>query len=280
MEEPQRSPSCLVNAYGIFVDPTNGDDTHRGTRALSVKTLPVALSKLKGRSRVYVCGGVLIERVRMSPAASLFSGFACGTWAYTGGRARFVPLDSGPALTIDGVGQPTTICDPELVAPRGTDASPSSTAAFLSASASITFRRVTLTAQSAARGANGLAGAPGTLVSSTPIPGTFNATKLGQTCTCSIGAATAGGDGEPFLANAVTRVGKDRAPAQAVVSLPGADGLGVDQFLDAHRGSDAPPGTDGAGADHLVDLMVETATPLVPSSGTDGSNGFVGQGGP
>jgi len=235
MEEPQKSPACVVDPYGIFVDPTNGDDTKPGTRALPVKTLTIALSKLKGRSRVYVCEGVLSERVRLAPAASLFGGFACGTWAYTGGRARFVPLEGGPALTVDGVGQPTTISDLEFVAPRGTDAASSSIAAFLSASASVTFRRVTLTAQSAARAANGLAVAPGTLVSSTPIPGNFNATKLGQVCTCSIGAVTAGGDGGLFLANAVTRVGKDGAPAQAVVTPPGADGLGVDQFLDAHR---------------------------------------------
>lgn len=280
MEEPQKSPACVVDAYGLFVDPTNGDDTKPGTKAAPVKTISAGLGKLNGRSRLYLCEGVLTDRLRLSPAASLYGGFACGTWSYTGARVRVVPLEVGAALTIDGAAQPAVLSDMEFVAAGGIESAPSSIAAIVSASANITFRRVVLTAQSGAPGASGLPGAAGALSASSPTPGTFNAAaRLGQICTCSTGAVTAGGNGGKAGPNAANRVATNGAPTQLVVTPDGADGLAVGPVTNAHAGSDAPPGENGKGADHLLDLTLGSPTPVVSAAGVDGLNGLVGQGG-
>jgi len=285
MEEPQKSPSCIVDPYGIFVDPTNGADTQLGTKAAPVKTILAALGKLKGRKRIYLCEGTLDEHVKLRTAVNLFGGFACQSWSYTAKHVRVAPHDVGYAIHIDEVAEPFVISDMDFAAAGGTTSSPSSISAFSYNTPSALFRRVTLTAQAGAKGADGVVGITGLLSSSTPIPGTPNAETApaavgstpmvfarGQACTCSIGGTTTGGDGGKL----VSRTGKNGLPAQVDPTPAGADGIGVVVNQPAHPGSHAPAGANGGGADRAGDISAEG---LFSTPGLDGMDGAVGQGG-
>ena len=290
MEEPQKSPNCVVDAYGIFVDPTSGDDTRLGTKGAPARTIAGALTKLRGRKRIYLCEGTLDEHVKLRTAVNLFGGFACKTWIFTGKHVSVAPHDVGYALHLDEVPEPFVISDVDFMAAAGVEAAPSSIAVFASKSPSGTLRRSSLTAKTGAKGANGAAGAPGTLASSTPLANTINGTApfallpkkpgLGQTCTCSNGGVSKGGDGGSPAAGVGT-TGKAGTPAQAVPSPAGADGAGTGgtnsaNNVEGHRGSDAPAAENGSAADRAYDLTPEG---LAPISAGDGSEGGPGQGG-
>lgn len=265
---PQTSTPCIADAFGIFVDPTGGDDMQPGTKAAPAKTLTGALGKLGGRRRVYVCDGVLDEHVKMTASADLYGGFACQTWAYTGTKSRVAPHDVGYALDVENIADPMIIADLSFTAIDGTDASPSSVAALVKASPMLTLRRVSLEAKSGFSRPTGATGAMGTTVAGSP----------GLPCTCSNGGTSKGGSGGPKGAiGAPSNPGGTGAPAQAVPTPAGADGAGVAAGSVGDRGSDAiGVATVGKGADHPYDLVGDD---LVAAPGGDGGEGFVAQGG-
>jgi hypothetical protein len=268
LSPPQTSPACIVDEFGIFVDPAGGDDAQPGSKAAPAKTIAGALGKLGGRRRVYLCDGALDEHVKLTVSADLYGGFACQTWAYTGTKTRVAPKDAGFALEIQSIADPVTIVDMAFSAVDGTDASPTSVAAFVKASPMVTLRRVALEAKN---GFSRSAGATGT-------PGTNNGGGPGLTCTCSNGGTSTGGPGGAKGAiGAPSNPGSAGGPAQGTPTPAGADGAGVASGSVGDRGSDANGvGGIGTGANHPYDVMGDM---LVAVPGGDGSDGPVGQGG-
>ena len=43
-QDPKDNPSCVNDAYGVFVDATNGSDSNDGTKAQPFKTIAKALA--------------------------------------------------------------------------------------------------------------------------------------------------------------------------------------------------------------------------------------------
>jgi hypothetical protein len=265
---PESSLPCVVDAFGIFVDPTGGDDAQPGTKAAPAKTIAGALGKLAGRARLYLCDGVLDEHVKLTAAVDLYGGFACKTWSYTGTKTRVAPRDAGFALEIRGVATAFVIADMDFSAVAGTAASPSSVAAFVKASPSIMLRRVALNAKNGLDRTTGTTGAMGTRLSGGPA----------LLCKCSNGGTSMGGLGGPKGAiGAPSNPGGPGGPAQAVPTPAGHDGAGVSSGSVGDTGSD-PNGmaAAGKGADHPYDVMAES---VVAASGGDGGDGPVAQGG-
>ena len=264
---PQTSPACVVDEFGIFVDPSAGVDGQAGTKAAPVKTVAAAISKLAGRQRIYLCDGVLDEHVKLTAAVDLYGGFTCDKWSYTGTKTRVAPHDVGPALEIRGVATALQIVDMDFTGVAGTDASSSSVAALVKASPNVTLRRVALSAKDGFVRSVGTAGLTGT-----------NGGGVGMLCTCSSGGMSTGGTGGAKGGNgAPSNPGNPGAPAQAVPTPTGADGSGAASGSVGIRGSDANGvAAVGAGAGHPFDLVGEA---LVAASGNDGSNGAVAQGG-
>ena len=290
--EPHLSLACVVDSYGVFVDSAAGADSSAGTQASPVKSIGGALRKLGARARIYVCEGTYDEHVKLTTATSIYGGFACGTWAYSGKRPRVAPSDSGFALQIDKVGSALVVEDMDFTAMPGTESASSSIAAFVTGSANLTLRRVSLTAQNGSKGKDGAAGDAGTLVTSSPTPGSRdgNASNsaggkatggAAQTCTCSTGAVTMGGSGGTIFpgGGVIPTAG---APAQVVAAPPGADGS-IGKFFafgtestPPKRGSDAPVPAWGLGAACNASIA---GGGLHLCAGGDGTDGPQGQGG-
>jgi hypothetical protein len=200
--DPKDAPKCVVSEFGVFADATAGSDTNPGTKDAPVKTLAAALSKLAGKARVYVCEGTYPEHLALSTPVSLYAGFACASWSYTGVKAKVAPADAGYALEVKGASGPVVLADLAFVAAPGTSASPSSIAAWVSDANAVTFRRCDLTAAQGFDGASGDDGAPGT--PDKPLDGvSANMTTPGalKTCTCSTGGTSSGGGGGAVLSD-------------------------------------------------------------------------------
>jgi hypothetical protein len=109
--DPKDAPKCVVSEFGVFVDATGGADANPGTKESPVKSIGAALGKLGNKQRVYVCEGTYAEHVKLTSAVSLYGGFACGAWSYSGGKAKIAPADVGYALQVDKVNDATLIED-------------------------------------------------------------------------------------------------------------------------------------------------------------------------
>lgn len=98
------------------------------------------MTKLGAKARVYVCEGTYAEHVKVTSAVSVYGGFACGSWSYTGTMASVAPTDVGYALEVSKVSNAVTFADVNLAAVvPGTAASPSSIAVLVSEAASVSF---------------------------------------------------------------------------------------------------------------------------------------------
>ena len=195
-KEPKESPACVDDGVGIFVDGARGDDGNAGTKGAPKKTVNAALSAVGGKPRVYVCAGEYVEAVKVTSGVSLYGGFACGAWTYTGNKAKVTSPAGGYALEIANVASAVTVADMALEAGPGSASTPSSVAVFAHGAAGVTFLRASLTAHAGAPGAQGDTGATG--IADKALDGdSANNTTPGalKTCTCSSGASTTGGNG-------------------------------------------------------------------------------------
>lgn len=282
--EPKDAPKCVVSELGVFVDATHGADTNAGTKEAPVKTIAGALGKLGAKSRVYVCEGTYAERVKLTSAVSLYGGFSCGGWGYSGTKPRVAPTDAGYALEVASVSSPTTVADVVFTAAAGTEASLSSIAGFVTNTTSLTLRRVELVAGAGFEGKTPSAGVTLGLLSSTPSAGTLNgnagSASIGgaaQLCTCVGGGTSTGGGGGNINSD-----GSPGETAQASVDPPGATGVGgtkaecLSPGTNGRSGSNAPAAAGAAGATTLGTL---TESGWAPSSGSNGNAGLPGQGG-
>jgi hypothetical protein len=282
--EPKDAPKCVVDEVGVFVDASGGDDTNPGTKAAPVKTLGAALGKLGNKPRLYVCAGTYDEHVKLSSAVSIYGGFACGAWSYSGAKAKVAPSTPGYALHVDKVSGAIAIADVAFAAVAGTEASPSSIAAFVNASPSVTLSRVELEAKAGAKGKDQPKGANGVLMTSTPTAGTLNGNNggatnggLAQLCTCVGGGTSKGGGGGSLNGD-----GNNGETAQATPDPPTATGAGQTSSdcnmgtNSARPGSNAPNAAAAEGAKRLGEL---TENGWQPEPGKNGAFGPAGQGG-
>jgi hypothetical protein len=265
--DPKDAPKCVVSEFGVFADATAGADTNPGTKDAPVKTLAAALSKLAGKARVYVCEGTYPEHLALSTPVSLYAGFACASWSYTGAKAKVAPADAGYALEVKGASGPVILADLDVTAKDADAPGESSVAAFVLNSTNVTLRRVTLTA------GNGMDGTDGTTAADfapTNAPdGTAGAAGGAATpnpsCLSSIGGAggkdgTTNGAAGVVAVNPVYPTGNNGAGGTAgpTCGIPAADGsyglagaagagAATPGTLDANgwKGTDGTPG--GAG---------------------------------
>jgi Protein of unknown function (DUF1565) len=266
--EPKDAPKCVVNAFGIFVDATNGSDGNAGTKEAPLKTIAAALAKTAGKPRLYVCDGTYPEHVKLASPVSIFAGFACGAWTPSGNKAAVAPLDHGFALHVDAVRAPVVLADLTFAAKDATSPGDSSIAVFVSAASSVTFRRVVA---SAGKAADGVDASPlADFAPATAPAGNTGAAGGAQTpnplCPSSIGGA-AGKNGATSGANGLVAI----APAFPVTST-GAGGTsgGTCSAGGGTNGSYGLAGAAGAGAASWGSL---SATGW---KGTDGSSGLTG----
>lgn len=280
LAEPKDAPKCVVSEFGVFVDGTGGADGNAGTRESPVKSIGAALGKLGNKNRIYVCSGTYAEHVKVTSAVSIYGGFACGGWSYTGEKAKVAPADAGYALEVSKVSSAVTIADVSLTAIAGTAASVSSIAALVSEASGVTLTRCELKAGAGFDGKKGDDGAPGMpdkalggLSANMSTPGGL------KTCSCSSGGMTSGGGG-----GAVASDGQNGGPTTPENPLGhnGKAGLGnqactgVGSTGGGNPGADAPNASD---ATPITTLGKLSATGWTPSSGTAGTSGTPGQGG-
>ena len=283
MADPKDSPACVVDGFGVFVDATSGADRNPGTKAQPVQTIGAALGKLGGKPRVYVCEGTYAESVKLTAAVSVYGGFACGGWTYSGTKAKVAPTAVGYALVIDKVSDVVMVEDVSFSALAGTDASPSSIAAFANGSPQVTLRRVELVAGKGFAGKSQAKAADGALMTAMPTAGTLNGNAgsssvggFAQLCTCVGGGTSKGGGGGNIGGD-----GNNGETAQTVVEPAGATGAGQTGTQCAvsgsgTRGSDAP---NAAAALRAMKSGVLTETGWAPELGQNGTAASAGQGG-
>ncbi len=284
--DPKDSPACVVDADGIFVDAA-GLDTNVGTKEAPVKSITKAVALAQGGvGRVYVCAGSYPETVTLTAAVSVYGGFACGTYAYSG----VLPVVTAPAgksaLSITGV-TGVTVEDMQFVSvdATGTDASGngnSSIAAFISSSTGVTIKRSTFKAGAGAAGAAG--STTGTTYSAPAQMGNKGTAGAGGAalgpfaCANSSGSTSSGKGGDPSSGGSGGTPGSADPPISPVFPT-GDDGAagGLNCGTEAaHGGSYGGSGAGGPAATVLGSLAAGTWT---PSAGTAGSVGGVGEGG-
>ena len=281
--EAKDAPKCVVNEYGVFVDAAGGNDANPGTKESPKKTIGAALTALGGKPRVYVCDGSYSGTIEMKGGVAVYGGFACGTWSYTGARPKVTANAAGDfALRIAGVSDAITIADVELIALAGTEAAPSSIAAFVSDSSKVTLKRVRLVAAAGAKGKDGTAGTTGvpTPADLNGNPGGAGAGGLGgaaKSCTCSSGGSSKGGKGGDPAVN-----GEAGEAAMATPDPPTATGEGSTAIDCANLGSGGRPGSNAPAAANAASpsvIATVDATGLKPTAGANGTAGIPGQGG-
>lgn len=113
--------------YGVFVVPNAAPDGD-GTRAKPFATIAAGLEGAIAQSkRVYVCAGTFNESVKVANGISMVGGLDCSkpTWPPSTERTRVISPTS-PAITADSISAATRIESFEIVAPDGTEQSPTS----------------------------------------------------------------------------------------------------------------------------------------------------------
>jgi hypothetical protein len=283
-KDPKDSAPCVADAYGLFVDASKlAGGT--GNKASPFNTIGAALAAAATatQKRIYVCEGTYAEAVSVTSAISLYGGWKCADWSYTGTKAKVVPAAVGYALSVANVAGALTLEDLEFDALPGTTAARSSVAAFVSATPSLTLSRVALAAGAGAPGGDGTAGVTGT-----PTPADLNGITGGaagsnanKVCTCSSGGSSTGGQGgtgavDPAgTGNDGLIVQVTPVPAgfigkgQSATRCAASDGVGI-------AGSAAPVGANAAAGASVGTL---DASGWHGTGGATGVSGTPGQGG-
>lgn len=284
--EPKDAPKCVVSDFGVFVDATGGADSNPGTRESPVKSLGAALGKLGGKSRVYVCEGTYAEKIDLTAAVSIYGGFACSGWSYSGTKAQFAAQTAGDyALRVKGIAGPITLADLEVTAAPGATGNPSSIAAFISESPAVVLRRLRLVAK---EGVQGAAGADATTGISAPVDLNGNNPEAGaagkggdlKICTCSSGGTSKGARGGDTTG--VNNNGSNGETAMASPSPATSDGSGQTSITCQMAGLPPRPGSNAPaakGAPSPASVGTVSVDGWKPTVGVAGDNGIPGQGG-
>jgi hypothetical protein len=268
--DPKDAPACVVDGFGVFVDATGGNDANAGTKASPVKTITAAIGKVGNKPRIYVCEGTYAEHVKLTSAVSLYGGFACGAWTYSGTKAKVQPAD-GAKPTLDVTSKNITIADFYLLGAE--QGAPNSVAVRVTDSTKIVFMRTRL------EGRAGVDGSPGVRVDFTAFPTQSDLNGIDAT-----GVAAGGERAVNCPGSQTTKGGKGGASGfdgdPGTPSLGGGAGGTVSQCQMSNTGGQ--PGTSGttpaaaAGAQKAGALIAGEWT---PEPGTAGTSGTPGQGG-
>lgn len=280
--EPKDAAPCVVSSYGVFVDASNGNDANDGKKDAPVRTISAALAKIGNKPRIYVCEGTYPEHVVLTRGISIYGGFACGSWTYSGTKPKVAPSDPGFSIHVSSASSSIVLADLELIAQPGAKAAPSSIALFVARSSDVTLRRLGIEARAGLPGENGETAKPAPVATSTSgsINGNTGTNTLGgleNVCTCSTGGTTTGARGGDT--GGVAPNGLSGTPAYA----PPVGGTGAGQTraaceaagAAAQPGSDAPPGAEAA----PPPLGMLDDKGWTEGSGEAGKNGTPGQGG-
>lgn len=149
-KEPKDSLPCLDDSIGVFVSPT-GSDSNDGTKAKPVATLGKALAIVANKPRIYVCEGTYAEDLTINKSVSMYGGFACSTWGYTGTKP--VVGKSSTPLRVSGVSVAMTLEDLDVRAASGASAGESSIGATI-LNSTVSFVRMKLAAGKGQPGAS------------------------------------------------------------------------------------------------------------------------------
>lgn len=153
----------ITEKFGVFVT-TTGTPTGEadGSRDKPYATIALGIENGKAKSkRIYVCQGTYKEVVTIQNTIQLIGGFDCtnGIWkkADAGAMTR-VEAPTSPAVIAEGITGATRVEGFEVIAPDGTDASPTSIGLRAKSSASLTFVSSKITAGRGRDGAPGVDG--------------------------------------------------------------------------------------------------------------------------
>jgi hypothetical protein len=277
--EPKDAPKCVVSEFGVFADARGGSDGNPGTKESPVKSLTAAVGKLGNKSRVYVCEGTYAEHVKLTTAVSLYGGFACGTWSYSGVKATVAPSDVGYALEVSSVSF-ATVSDVALEAMAGTAVSPSSIGALVNAS-TVSLVRVALKANVGHDGSDGASATnydAALAADDVKIAGHDALATVGgaeQVCAmlCTNNKPSTGGKGGMGTTSPTN--GDPGKPALA----GGAGGVAGVACAGAGSGSNGAAAATSADGQPATTPGALTSAGWTPSAGAAGTEGAPGQGG-
>ena len=277
--DPKDAPKCVDSGVGIFVDSSKSD-LNDGSRATPVATIghALALAKTKSVRRIYVCEGTYAEDVLLMQNTSIYGGFKCGDWSYTGNKP--VVGKTQLAMKLDGVNN-VVIEDLEADAKDADGTNRNSIGALINASTGVTLKRVKLTAGRGNDGTNGTASSNYTPVAQNDmsiagknasgiVGGAPHVCALCTDTKNSVGGAggtggsapSDGSDGSPNL-NGVNPIDGKKGHAKPSVDCTGHDG--------PNGGAGSPAGAPTA--------LATLTTSWTPANGAPGTNGGVAQGG-
>ena len=272
-KSPSLEPTCVVDEVGIFVSP-NGNFGASGTKADPVKTINEGVEKATAtkRTRVYVCEGTYAESISLTSAIGIYGGYDC-TFQYTKGKPQITSA-SGVGVAVRSVTDAVVVED-MIIKASSRQATPgdSAIAVLVLGSASVTLRRVELTAGAGQPGQKG--GSLSNYAGQAPQGGTGAATTGGSSpayvCldgTSSTGGHGANGDGAGFTSGT----------SKPVITNPNAGASLESTCMAGSVGQDgaATPATGGlAAAPGIVTMTGWDISKL----GDPASNGNPAQGG-
>jgi hypothetical protein len=277
---------CITNESGVFVSTTGNDEMGMGTMTSPFATITHALTKILGSTKsIFVCEGAYADQITVSVPVNIYGGLTCasGTWTYS---ASAVPVVTGSApnfaIEVNSVSGIVDIEDMNFSGMAGTSSSPSSIAAFVIGSPTVTMKRTALAADAGADGSSGAAGVTGTPTPAVLTGSDADASAPGAECsiTCSTGGVSTGGSGGTVATSGDGVAGTVAQSMSVPVTATGAGGTTAEctaTNTGGANGSAAYPATaaDGMGA------TVGTLDSLGwhPGSGQTGTNGSPGQGG-
>lgn len=271
--DPKDQPNCVDDSFAVFVDGASGNDQNPGTKSLPAKTIMAALTKLSGKKRVYICEGTYPEHVKLTTAASLVGGFACGAWTYSGTRSKIAPLDVGYVLDVVDVMEESSVHDLEIVAAPATAANVSSIAVRVARS-KVKLTRAKLVAQAGFKGADGAAG---TTPAMSPDGNPAVAAVAGaiRQCTCPSGEETSGGAG-----GGPNGMGAPGSPDLSMTPpIDGAGGAGATACDSGGAGHRGASGQDAMPAAAVPKLGLLDMDIWGPGNGATGVSAGPGEGG-
>ena len=274
---PSENVDPVVDACGVFVSISLGDDANAGSKAKPFKTLGAALAKAK-TERVYACGESFVEAISIVEHATLYGALDCTKgWAYD--AAKKTRLTADPDAIPLSISTATTSAEVSDFAVTAVDAmlDGGSSIAVLVAQAAASFTRCDVTA---GNGKAGLAGAAYQTSAQAGVVGkagkdacaadmSFGGTAVTSMCGNPDSISGAGGIGSPAAGGA----GSPGLPASA---SNGGAGEGAGACTPGTLGDVGGSGKPGVGPSGLGTLSTSGYTGI---GGTDGAPGSPGQGG-
>lgn len=285
----------ITEKFGVFVT-TTGTPTGEadGSRDRPYATIALGIENGKAKSkRIYVCQGTFKESITLLNQIQLIGGFDCtdGVWKKgDAGAMTRVESPTSPAMIADGLSGATRVQGFDVVAPDGTDATPTSIGLKAKATASLTIANSKITSgkgKDGSPGVNGVQLVLGAAAAGAPAEVerafiAFETVTLRKGANGGVGscAGEAGHDGEAGGkgGSGATMQTNAGATAWVVYTSPSPPFLVYNATNGDKTRTGAPgqPGADGASAASPGALTPDGFTPV---DGTPGGNGLPGHGG-